>query len=78
MERREGGADSTGNAYVRITLSLHVATISMQVRHFNCKGLRHYKLQSLSVLFVTDEDLHGQNVFLALKLLLLVSSSIAL
>ena len=50
----------------RVTLSLHVATISMRVRRFDCEGLW----------FVTDEDLCSQNVLLAFKLLLCVTSSL--
>ena len=38
-------------------MSLHIATISMEVRPY----------QSV-VSFVTDEDLHGRNVLLILKL----------
>ena len=49
-------------------LSLQVATVSVQVRCFD-----HEDLRQLQNRFVTDEDLCGQNVLLALKLLLRIS-----
>ena len=48
-------------------LSLHVATTSMQVRRCN-----HESLRQLLNCFVTNEDLRGRNILLALKLLLCV------
>ena len=63
--------------------SLHVATVSVQVRHFECKGQLqnwHFSVFSVSVSVYKTEicNLCSRNTLLTLKLLLHVSSSTSL
>ena len=51
-------------------LSLHVATMSVRVRCFDCESLR-----LLQNSFEVEEDLRSRNVLLSLNLLLHVSST---
>ena len=56
----------------KVILSSHVATISVRVRRLNREDLGHVTKTSF---IVTDAELHGQNVLVAVKLSLCVRVS---